>query len=252
MNGAYGGLPVLRGLEIVAGVFKNLKGERKFGHANPLGTDLVTIWPPATVYVYPSGTTAMTISSSDANDDDGGDGLQTARAIGLDDDGVEQVQMLTMDGQSGVAIPIELQRAYRIEGVTAGASDTNVGTIYVGSGAIVDGVPANVFALMEPGTGQTQQTPYTVLAGFRGFVTAIYASLGGTKDLDLQLMAREPGEIFRVREHWHIRSGVLVMPLDIPIGPLPALTDIELRGHLDATTFEVAASYDIVLEEVAA
>ncbi len=64
MNGAYGGIPTLRGLEIAAGVFKNINAETKFGHALSLGITKATIWSPLGIYAYPTAATAMTISSS--------------------------------------------------------------------------------------------------------------------------------------------------------------------------------------------
>lgn len=250
MSEPYGGLPALRCLGVVDGVFSNISGETKFGHALAVGNTIVTVWSLTTIYIYPSGATAMTISSADANDDAGGTGALTARVTGLDGDWAEIQQTLTLDGQTGVAIPTALRRVYRIEVLTAGSNGSNEGILYVGSGAIVAGVPANKFAVVEVGLNQTLMTPYTVPAGKKGYITAVYASLGGAKDLDLFLFVRKPGEVFRVRRSDHVRSSVMTIPLDLPIGPIPAQSDVELRAVVDSASVDVAASYDILLIDV--
>lgn len=250
MTEAYGGLPKIRGLEVAGGVFSNISGVTKFGHALAVGSTLVTVWSLTTIYVYPLGATVMTLSSSSTDDDGGGTGARTVNVIGLDGDWVEVEQLLTLDGQAGVTIPTALRRVYRIEVLTAGSIGSNEGILYVGSGAIASGVPANKFAVVEVGVNQTLMTPYTVPAGKRGFITAVYASLGGAKDLDLFLLVRKPGEVFRVRRADHVRSAVMTIPLGLPIGPIPAMSDIEMRATVDAASVDVAASYDILLVDV--
>ena len=244
---AYDGTPRLRGLEIVAGTYSNVRAETKFGHAPSLGTGEATIWSPLGIYVYPSGATAMTVSSGSTDDAAGGTGALTARVTGLDGDWVEVKQTVTLDGRTGVSIPTALRRIYRIEVLTAGSGGKNAGKIYVGEGAISTGIPAIIYAQIDVGENQTLMTPYTIEAGKVGYVTSIYASLGGSKDLHLKILIREPGEVFRVKRIEHVRSTPFPLQLDLPIGPIPAQSDIELRGSVDATTIDVSAAYDIVL-----
>lgn len=250
MAESYGGLPKIRCLEVADGVFSNISGETKFGHALAVGNTLVTVWSLTTLYTYPSDTTAMTISSGDVNDDAGDTGARTAKVTGLDADWAEVEQTVTLDGQNGVSIPTSLRRVYRIEVLTAGSNGSNEGILYVGSGAIASGIPANKFAVVEVGINQTLMTPYTVPIGKKGYITAIYASLGGAKDLDLFLVVRKPGEVFRVRRNDHVRSTVATILLDLPIKDIPAKSDVELRAKVDAASVDISASYDILLIDV--
>jgi hypothetical protein len=256
MTPPYDGTPHLRGLEIAAGLFSNVRPETKFGHALSLGNTRATIWSPIGIYAYPTVATTMTISSGSVDDVAGSDGISTARVIGQDADNVEVSRVMTMNGRNGVTIPIDLLRSYRIECLTSDdtADDAgNKGKIYVGSGALTDGVPANIFAQVDVGLNQTLMTPYTIPAGKKGWITHLYASLGGAKDLALEICVREPGEVFRAKRVDHVRSSVFSLPLDLPIGgsnadgSIPEKSDIEMRGTLDAASIDVAAAYDIVL-----
>lgn len=246
MSRQYGGIPQLRGLEIVTGVFKNIDGEIRFGHILGLGTAAATIWPLGGIYRHPSGVTDMTISSDSMEDGAGGTGALTARVTGLDSRSDEVRQTVILDGQNEVALPIALRRAYRIEVLTAGSTEQNVGMIYVGSGAVVVGVPANVFAVIEPLLNESLMTPFTVPRKMTGYISVLGASIGGTKDLTLLLVVREPGEVFRVKCVEHVRSAVMTAPLDIPIR-VPSMSDVELRGFVDVSKINVAAAYGIVL-----
>lgn len=256
----YDGTPHLRGLEIVKGLFSNVRAETKFGHALSLTTVKATIWSRLGIYVYPAtGGVAMTISSGSADDGPGNDGALTARVTGQNAAGVEVSQTLTLNGQTGVAIPTNLRRVSRIEILTTGSSDDdagNIGIVYVGTGAIASGVPATIFACIDVGLNQTLMTPYSIPTGKVGYITSVYASLGGNKDLTLEVVIREPGEVFRVRRADHIRSTPFRIPLDLPIGAssgpggIPAQSDVELRGMVDSTTIDVAAAYDLVVIDV--
>lgn len=243
-------IPVLRGLEIVAGVYCNVHHETKFGHAIALGTAKSTIWSPLGIYVYPSGATAMTISSGSVDDKADGTGARTVIVTGLDDQWNEEHQAVTLNGQAGVAIPIELRRAYRIKVITAGSGGQNVGILYVGEGAIASGIPATIYAQVDVGLNQTLMTPYTIRAGKKGYITCLFASLGANKDLTLEVVVREPGEVFRVRRIRYVRSVPIAVPFELPIGPIPAQSDIEVRGYIDAGTTNVGAAYDVVLIDV--
>jgi hypothetical protein len=256
---AYDGTPHLRGLEIAAGVFSNVRPETKFGHALSLGNTRATIWSPIGIYVYPTVATTMTISSGSIEDKAGSDGISTARVTGQNANNVEVSHVMTMNGRTGVTIPTDLLRVYRIECLTSDDTADDAGSkgkIYVGSGALTDGVPANIFAQVDIGLNQTLMTPYTIPAGKKGWITHLYASLGGAKDLTLETCIREPGEVFRVKRADHVRSTVFNEDLDMPIGgsnadgSIPEKSDIEMRGVLDAASIDVAAAYDLVLIDV--
>ncbi len=247
MAEAYGGLPKLRGLEVIEGVFSNIDGETKFGHAHQVTNVLVTVWSGTNIYTYPSDVTAMTISSDDVADDVAGAGALTAKVWGLDGDWAIVEQTATLTGKTEVALPTSLRRVYRIEVLTAGGNGANVGDLYVGSGTVTDGVPANIFARVDPDENQTLMSPYTVPAGKHGVVTAIYASVGGNKNISLKLVVRKPGEVFRVRRHDEARTAIIDHKLDLPITGIPAMSDIEIRVLIDSGNQDLSAAYDLLL-----
>jgi hypothetical protein len=249
-SGPYAGIPPLRGLEIIEGMWKNAEAETRVGHVLALGVTKATMWTTPTIYAYPAAATAMTVSSSSTDDDVGGTGALTARVRGLDANYAEVFQDVVLTGQVGVALPTDLIRVFGLQVLTAGATGGNVGTLYVGSGALVDGVPANKYAIVEPLLNTSLMTPFTIPDGKKGLITAVYASVGGIKDATMEFVVRKPGEVFRVRRIFHVRTAVLIMPLDLPITDIPARSDIEVRGLVDATTINASAAYDITMLEV--
>ena len=129
---------------------------------NPnIGIAEETIWYHGGVYSYPPSATQMTVSSDDAG------ATSQVMINGLDANYVEINEIITITGQT----PVTTVKSYlRIQSAYVMANETS-GNIYIGTGTVTDGVPANVYERIYDGDNRTQSGLYTVPAGKTLYIT---------------------------------------------------------------------------------
>lgn len=206
------------------------------------------IWDLGGSYTFPSDAgVAMTVSSSDVDDDEGDTGAEGVDIVGLDANGLIQRVSAVMNGQTGVAVGT-FSRVFRI--VVTG-TQTNEGTIYVGSGTVTTGVPANKFAAILPGNNQTQMAIFTVPSNMEGLLIQWNGSLQGvgTKSAVLQPLYRLDGELFRPQDNELIaQNGNTFVVRPYTIGDyLPAFTDVKVRANSASADLVISAGFEILL-----
>lgn len=121
-------------------------------------------WAEGGAYVFPTSASTMTVSSSDANDTSAGSGCRTILIAGLDTDYVEQQEFVTMNGQTAVTTANSYLRINAMTCFSSGASLENEGIIYIGTGTVTTGKPANVYGLVSISEGISHSAVYTVPA----------------------------------------------------------------------------------------
>lgn len=166
-------------LDVARGIYPALTSIRKFG-LNPAiaaaGTP-VDIWEYGAlqqVYVFPAWGTAPIDSLSS---DNAGDTVPIT-IFGLDIDGNEVSQVITLQGQTRVALTTPLWRVYRMfnsdEDLVTGQGTDIAGTAYCYENtAITAGKPGDdskVRASINDGNNQTQMAIYTIPKGFTGYL----------------------------------------------------------------------------------
>lgn len=234
--------------EVSRGSYKGFVAEHKFGHNEVVGTSWETLWNEGGLYAYPGSATTMTISSDDVNDTSAGTGARTVEIFGLDSDYTEISETVTLNGTSGVTTVNSYLRNFRMQVVTAGSGVQNAGIIYMGTGTITAGKPANVYALIDAELNQTLMSIWTVPAGVTAYIPEVYFSVGQGKELTGGLFARPENEVFQVKYVQHVFEMPEDKQFSIPL-VFEEKTDIELRGKVDATTSAVAGGFEIVTVE---
>lgn len=247
-------------LEVAAGRIRTMRSLFKSGENPSIAAGAIqTIWDEGGLYSYPASATAMTISSSSGDDASAGDGARTVRVFGLDENWLWVVQDLTLNGQTAVSIPTPLLRVFRAFVLTTGISGGNRGDIYVGSGTVTLGVPANVFARIvapPPLNNQTFMAVFTVPDGWDCHITQIVATTLPAQvqdaSLNFTLLVRdnEGGEPFQAK----YRTGLINSPIVRPLRPyltIPQRADVEIRGQnvSGAQAIRCAACMDMILEK---
>jgi hypothetical protein len=151
----------------------------------------------------------VSVSSSDASD------VQDILVFGLDVDGYQVTQLITLQGQTRVALTTPLWRVYRIENW----DDTSfAGTVYVYSGtANTAGVPSGgsiTKALVDDGNNQTQMAVYTIPRGMVGFLVRAEVGFGfsgsigaGTQEVRFAFKARTYGQVFKIKKSVYLVSS---------------------------------------------
>src|SRR5210317_2657610 len=116
----------------------------KFGQNAVVGNSMETIWQQGGLYSYPPSASTTTVSSSNANDTSAGTGARTVQIVGLDGDYNEISETIILNGQTAVTTTNSFLRVNRGVVLTAGSGGVNAGIIYVGTGTVTLGVPANI------------------------------------------------------------------------------------------------------------
>ena len=212
--------------------------------------------------VYPgflAAATAMTVSSSSADDVSTSTGAWKVRIFGLNASFVEVVQDVNLNGQTAVPIPISLIRVYRMYVLTAGTGGVNAGNIWVGSGAVGAGVPANKYAANLIGMGQTLMATYTIPVAAStgqtytgGQLKSWYATAGAAKGAyaTIAILTREFGGAWRTRRIRGVaEGGPFDEHFDFGI-ELGTKADIRVRVVVNGeANTAIAAGFDIKLRQ---
>jgi len=224
----------------------------KFGTNSNVGNSVETIWQQGGLYSYPPSASTMTVSSSDVNDTSAGTGARTVQIFGLDGSYNEASETISLNGQTAVTTVNSYIRMNRALVLTAGSGGANAGNIYVGTGTVTAGVPANIYTIINgDGSNQTLQAFWTIPAGYTAYIYQTNISTGTSSAtpaiLTTLLVARPFGGVFNTKEVITISTGNHLQDYSFPI-KLTEKTDIEFRAESSSasTTFNVSASLNIL------
>jgi hypothetical protein len=237
--------------EIACGHIPGYTPAIAFGNNPVAGTALATVWDEAAaspLYVYPSIASQMYVTSADAKDTLAGVGAQKAFVAGLNALGYWQYEIVEMNGLAGVLTEKTYSKVNTFYVYQVGASKWNEGKMYVGTGTITDGVPANIFASLD-GTSNTRdnsmkQAVFTVPKGYKALVVQILLGSGQGKEVSLGLYFGDGLPMKSVGE-LTIYESAIQMNFPIPLA-FPELTNIELRSFA-AGTLHLRAGFQMIL-----
>lgn len=233
--------------EVGRGRYPQFKKEHKFGRNGVVATADETIWGEGGIYSYPSVATTMTISSDDGSDSASGSGAQILKVIGLDGSYDEVTASATLNGQTGVSLSVDFLRIHRMQVKQVGSADNNIGILYVGSGSVTAGKPANVYGLIEATRNQTLMGLMTVPAGYDAYLTDIYFSVGSGREMDASLCAAKQSEPMQIKFNVNLFQADMEKHFRYPLH-FPEKTDIELRGKVDASTIACSGGFELILQ----
>jgi hypothetical protein len=186
-----------------------------------------TLWQEGIAYVFPATASTMTVSSSDTNDTSAGSGGRTILIQGLDTDYLEILEFVTMNGQTAVTTANSYLRINAMTVFSSGASLKNEGNIFIGTGTVTTGKPANVYGRVSASEGISHTGVYTVPAKKRFLLVRGDLSAESGKQIEVFLDAR-PLVLGRtlVRGTTYDVSGQHLPLSFIPSEPYTEKTDI--------------------------
>ena len=133
------------------------------------------VWTGGGIYPWMTAATSLEIVSTSAADTAAGTGARSVLITGLDINYVAVTQTVVLNGTTAVALATQLFRVNSMLVLSAGTGTTNAGTIN-----LRDSGGGTVRSIIGVGVGLTQQSPFTVPAGFTLQVVSIYNSITGT------------------------------------------------------------------------
>jgi hypothetical protein len=216
----------------------------KFGFNPDIDDALETVWAEGGLYSYLSAATVLKVSSSSTADTSAGTGARTVQLYGLDADYNEINETVTLNGQTAVNTTNSFLRINRMLVRTAGTGGTNAGVIYAGTGTVTTGVPANKYATIAIGDGQTLMALWTVPAGFTLYIyqtDVTVATTQNNKYAKISLVARPLGEVFQVKDLFVKTESQTTIEYAFPL-KFEEKTDIEYRCIGDSAGADIAIS----------
>ncbi len=133
--------------------------ERTIGEGVPVASNNLT---------RPASLRTLSVASTSANDTGAGTGMRTLLLIGIDTNGDQQVEIITLTGQTEVDTVNQYTRINEMLGRDTGTGLTNAGIIYCSDNTdtFTAGVPQNrVYDIMDIGHSLSKTGLYTVPNG---------------------------------------------------------------------------------------
>ncbi len=236
------------GLNVSMGMYPSYSTLHKFGENSAIDTttDPEEIWEAGGVYVYDADGTAPIVSLIS---DDGGD-TEPILVTGLDINGHEVEQTITLTGGTRVALTTPLWRVYRMANL--GTTDL-AGTVYCYTGT--GGVPAAnaIRAIISDTNNQTLMALYTIPAHKVGFMfrKEFGVSRGvAAAEVLCNYCTREFGKVFRIQERINLSNSGTSTYEDEHAFPDPLTARMDIRMRVEETSANavgVFATFDILL-----
>jgi hypothetical protein len=222
----------------------------KFARNPDINSTEETIWEHGGNYVFPTSAAVRYVSSSDANDTNGGTGANKVRVFGLDANYALIEEEVELAGQTQVATSLSYLRIYRAYVTLAGSGGTAAGTVYVADSGASAGVPTgNVYANLGT-SNQTLLGVYTVPAGktlYLDDVNFTAAISQANANATIKLNIRDFGSnVFRTVVITELQSGTYIDKFEYP-QPIYEKTDIEVRAVATSSNNPITVSWQGVL-----
>ena len=222
----------------------------KFARNPDINSTEETIWEHGGNYVFPTSAAVRYVSSSDANDTNGGTGANKVRVFGLDANYALIEEEVELAGQTQVATSLSYLRIYRAYVTLAGSGGTAAGTVYVADSGASAGVPTgNVYANLGT-SNQTLLGVYTVPAGktlYLDDVNFTAAISQANANATIKFNTRDFGSnVFRTIVITELQSGTYIDKFEYP-QPIYEKTDIEVRAVATSSNNPITVSWQGVL-----
>lgn len=236
---------------LAAGLFTGISFVNKYGVNPKISTNTTPedICGAGGLYTgFPTGTPeTVTLVSSSENDTSAGSGARKVVVLGLDANCNSISEEITLNGTTPVTSTNAFRRIHSAYVSESGSSNQafNEGSITCAYSVTT----SVVFFVMQIARNQTNESAYTVPAGYTAYVRRLhgYVRNGRTNSANIAIYIREPARAPRLRRPTdlvaaefddNIFGGLLV----------PEKSDISIRcTTVSANGLEVAAGYDLLL-----
>ena len=207
-----------------------------------------TIWTPGGLYTSSAEPIAMTLSSTSVDDAAAGTGARTVLVLGINGDGGETSEIVTLNGQTAVTTTKTYTDIQSLTVVSAGSSGVNAGTIYIGSGTVTAGVPATIYGAMAIGDNQSLSGHIRIPLGYTGFLIKGSISSGSSTNgyLTGKLKLRMPDGITLTAAIVTLYTGTAEFDFKYPI-KIPAGATIYANAKTTKNDEAIASYFQVLL-----
>lgn len=235
-------------LAVASGEFGQFIGGTVYGYNAAVGTTEATVWPENTLHAHPASASTMTVSSDDAADASAGTGAREVLITGLDSNYDVAVETVTMNGTTAVTTANSYLRINELEVITAGTGEQNAGVVFIGTGTVTSGKPANVFGLIDKEENLSHHSFWTVPRGFTAYIPFYSVTSYGSASsvADCRFRVRRDSFLFRTIHRFKVTRGTTPKPFFVPI-KLEERTDFQLLARADTGNIDVGCDINLII-----
>jgi hypothetical protein len=180
-------------------------------------------------------------STDNTNDAPAGTGALTVRVTGLNSSGVPATEDITMNGQTAVNTVATFSAVFALTVLTTGSGNSNVGTLWCGTGTFTAGVPAVKLCSMDPGENQSQTGYYVVPTGKKLYLQHFRLTVSTTnKEVEVWIESSTDGSQWKSEGRIGLETGSFQ-------GPMNEFDEIAADTHLRVVAESSAAGTDITV-----
>lgn len=245
-------------LKVANGEITGLSLNQAFGCNPNVGTTFSVISADG-VYRMPETAQALEIVSSDANDTSAGTGARTVLILGLDANFDQQVETVTMNGTTPVALANTYIRLTRAVVSSSGTYTQDTTGAHAGVITIRETGAGDTWASIQNDgypTGNTSMAAFTVPNGFTAQIYGAHFNVDSTKIGSASFVVRPNADDVAVPYSSSFipltlgaLDGFQYFTAGFPIGPLAEKTDFWFIGKVDVGVGEIDATLEILLTE---
>lgn len=232
-------------INVSRGLITGASRLQKVGYSAAITTAFQTIWNEATVVVFPSSASIMTVSSSSANDTSAGTGARTVTVSGLDFGYNSITEVVILNGQTAVNTTLSYLRVNTLSVATVGSGPSNAGVVYIGTGTVTAGKPATIYNSIGVGFNTSLSAFTTTPTGSTGYLLQVLASTD-TAGTQIQILTRTPTGVAFVARIFQLGVGSgTIQQYDLP-RPLTPGTDIMAQAINAGSNVKVSCQFEIL------
>jgi hypothetical protein len=215
----------------------------KSGMVSSLSTSFITVWPENAAYSFPSSASQMTVSSDDANDTSAGSGARSVLITYLDASYENQTELVTLNGTT--AVNTVATNILRIQNIVVATGATNAGKIYIGTGTVTGGVPANIYDMIPVGRSASNSAFFTVPSGYTAFPKGFRTACKSTQEIETRVVVEKSGITF-IRGGAFLQGAGALVEFSFSAG-IPEESDISFQARSLSGTSDVFTHMEFIL-----
>ncbi len=249
------------GMSVSAGDVGDYSVVHKFGKNGAVGAASFVPISIGGIYRTPTAATALEIVSASANDNASGSGAREVTIEGLDSNFELLTQTVVPNGITAVALDTDLTRVFRAY-VSQSGTYADVSTGSHGGALTIRAAGGGDTWLTIDATdyprGQTEIGAYTIPAGYRGFVSSLFANVDASQESSVIFMQRPNADTVAAPYDGAMRliievgsfTGERTLKPKTPLGPFVGPCDLIFCGQASAGTADIDVDFEILLEKL--
>lgn len=221
------------------------------GHSDVMDATEGTVWFLHAAEgdpVLPTSAQTVTLSSSSTSDNIAGTGIGVVKVDYLDSSLNPVEELVTLSGQTGVALSQTCLRVNRIIGVFAGSGQTNAGIIYAGYGTVTTGKPANIMCAVDIGEGISRVAQFTVPNKSVCIITSTSISSASNKAVEIELGVMANGtNCWLKTTNWHLLNAPIPSSPGNTSAFIPSKADFRYLAETVTGSFNISVQCSLLL-----